>query len=535
MGGREHKWLRSTSPFVMDPIEYLCKDNVSRFMRIDADATGAFGFYYQDRVMTPHGPGSVLGVHSGHLYFRLDHDAAASYWSSCRCESDFIQKGFQKIPDSVSVPENPMEYHRVKKIEYRGKASVVVMQSVNGPCPVLALSNALLLKGVWTSVSNSSSPSVRAEELRKKLLQQLLVSRDRVEFVSPHERDGSVKTIAGVMSDEDEVEKQRVRLQNSGEEILRRFYAGLDVSPCFGYVDGFDGQQDALLFALAGVRLFHSWFLTTDNVEFAQLRDKSYDELTVLVATDNAENAELVTLIRRFLDHYVNQVTPEGLQEVHRTMAEGEVAVLFLNNHFGTIVKLGDKLLRLASDESFADKPYCVFEVIWDEDGRWTNSYCDGDGDVLHESVLRVLLQPGNRHTLDEVRLAFAQAVSNQIEFPTVADLEALLAPPPPPAQTTAPAAPSPQRPSTAPRRRSARNNEPFDETQLDENSAADPGPVGRRSPVARQELFMNEQAVADAVEQITSMGFSHTNLAELVRCYGTVDAVVEYLLTNQL
>ena len=41
-----------------------------------------FGFHPSARVMTPKGPGSVLGVYAGDLWFLLDKDKGASFWVS---------------------------------------------------------------------------------------------------------------------------------------------------------------------------------------------------------------------------------------------------------------------------------------------------------------------------------------------------------------------------------------------------------------------------------------------------------------------
>jgi hypothetical protein len=505
----------------MEPVEYHCKDGVTRSMRIDAASTSVFGFFFQDRVLTPHGPGCVLGVHNGHLYFLLDHDTAASFWSSLRTADDFLLAGFSKAP-AVTHETNSLEFHRLKRIDFLGAMCTVVMQGVNGPCPVLALSNALLLKRVWDRVGDGGSSTVSAEELRQKLQNELVIPRDEpVMFESPGERNGT-RTIAGVMADKAQVERLRQRLcGGDGKEILRRFYNGLDVSPCFGSVDGFDGQDDAMLFALAGVRLFHSWYIGPDSV-YGALRDKSYDEvmmLAVAVDPENADSVDLGHLSESFLDEHRNQSSIEGLQMVHRTMTNGEVAVLFLNNHFGTIVKLGEKLLRLASDESFADKPFCVFEVIWDEDGSFINDYCDGDGNLLNKTVLGVLLRQGNKHSLDDVNLALAQAVSDGNEFPTVEELERVLVPP----AAVAPATPPPSS-AASPAKRDARSAPVVNLLLPPVNS--------QRSPAAKNPLD-ETMKIAKTVEQLRSMGFAGDHIEGLVQAFGTADAVIDYLLSQ--
>jgi hypothetical protein len=523
--------------------EFLCKDGVMRIMKIGANDTNVFGFLFQDRVMTPHGPGLVVGVNDHKLYFKLDNDTAASFWSSCRTADAFLTKGFYKILDDAPAPPvDPLKYHRLKRVAFMGDPCTVVMQGINGPCPVLALSNALLLKRIWPDVSADAqgAGSVKAEELRQKLQELLVQPGPTLDFTSPCERNGT-KTIAGVMANAEAVTKLRQRLLGlAGEDILRRFYAGLDVSPCFATVDGFDGDDDAMLFALAGVRLFHSWYIAPDSA-YCALREKSYDELQILQTIDDgAEGADLRPLGAEFLHAHQNQSSVDGLQMVHQTMQNGEVAVLFLNNHFGTIVKIGDKLLRLASDESFADKPFCVFEVIWDEPGVATNGYCDGEGTLLQQAVLKVLLKRGNRHTFDDVMLAYAQAIS-EVDVPTAADIERHLRPaapstPPPPSpsplqqQPTAAAA-SPVLLLTAPAVQQTGPGVPSPVRGGSASTSAGAAPSSAAGPGAPG--GMQDAVVAAGVEQLHNMGFAAPDLDGLLRTFGSVDRVVEYLISQ--
>lgn len=46
------------------------------------------------------------------------------------------------IPDGA--PEN---VHRVKMIAFKGRHVPIMLQDVNGPCPLLAIANVLLLRG----------------------------------------------------------------------------------------------------------------------------------------------------------------------------------------------------------------------------------------------------------------------------------------------------------------------------------------------------------------------------------------------------
>jgi hypothetical protein len=66
-------------------------------------------------------------------------------------------------------------------------------------------------------------------------------------------------------------------------------------------------------------------------------------------------------LIQRFLESSPSQLTFEGLFKIHAALAEGELAVLFRNNHFSTVVKRRDNLYALVTDVGFLHKD----SVIW--------------------------------------------------------------------------------------------------------------------------------------------------------------------------
>jgi hypothetical protein len=39
------------------------------------------------------------------------------------------------------------KYFRVKRIRFQNRTTPIILQNVNGPCPLLAISNVLLLRG----------------------------------------------------------------------------------------------------------------------------------------------------------------------------------------------------------------------------------------------------------------------------------------------------------------------------------------------------------------------------------------------------
>jgi ubiquitin carboxyl-terminal hydrolase MINDY-1/2 len=82
-------------------------------------------------------------------------------------------------------------------------------------------------------------------------------------------------------------------------------------------------------------------------------------------------------IIESFLERSASQLTYHGLVELSRAMNEGEVAVLFRNNHFSTILKQQDMVLQLVTDQGFLSEPNVVWETLnsIDGDGQFVDGY----------------------------------------------------------------------------------------------------------------------------------------------------------------
>ena len=57
------------------------------------------------------------------------------------------------------------------------------------------------------------------------------------------------------------------------------------------------------------------------------------------------------------------QLTYFGLHELHRSLAENDLAIFFRNNHFSTLTKHGGELFLLATDLGYREEA----EVVWEK------------------------------------------------------------------------------------------------------------------------------------------------------------------------
>ncbi|GAM20312.1 hypothetical protein SAMD00019534_034870 [Acytostelium subglobosum LB1] len=77
--------------------------------------------------------------------------------------------------------------------------------------------------------------------------------------------------------------------------------------------------------------------------------------------------------IAQFLKDTSSQLSYHGLCELHTHLAEGQLSILFRNNHFCTLYKFNNELYQLITDEGYINEP-----VVWER-----LSQINGDTDYL--------------------------------------------------------------------------------------------------------------------------------------------------------
>ena len=121
--------------------------------------------------------------------------------------------------------------------------------SQNGPCPLLALANALCLRGAITIHSDVSR--VTFEELTS-LIAEYMLDRNRLS---------------------DNLETRANQRQNLSDcmTIFPRLNRGLDINVRFDAVDGMEYSEDLVLFDALGVRLLHGWLVDPQETTAARI------------------------------------------------------------------------------------------------------------------------------------------------------------------------------------------------------------------------------------------------------------------------
>lgn len=335
--------------------------------------------------------------------------------------------------------EDTTKSYRIKDIKFLGSPRRILLQSANGPCPLLAICNVLLLR------NQLNIP----RDLRYIDFDQL------VEMVSNRLFDANSASSGG-----DSNSSRAANVQqhlSSCLEVLPRLNVGLDVNCRFSGPTEFEFTQELSVFDLLDINLFHGWVVSHQDenacAAFAHLsynqvvekliafeearirmaeksgaaQQERGDEAWVVesvhaspqgVATPTAEGmdadptaaadgvaaeapppdsakasvpdteeadpetAKLIhdgKLIKEFMDRTASQLSYDGLLALHEVVKERELAVFFRNSHFSAMLKYSGELYLLCTDIAFANS-HVVWERLDEVDGD--TSYCDADFQV---------------------------------------------------------------------------------------------------------------------------------------------------------
>mmetsp|Transcript_7422 Transcript_7422/g.8170 ORF Transcript_7422/g.8170 Transcript_7422/m.8170 type:complete len:428 (+) Transcript_7422:135-1418(+) len=249
--------------------------------------------------------------------------------------------------------------YRLKKIQYWNQSHHILLQNENGPCPLLAAGNVLLLKkSIVLPSACIESGVVTIEELTNILAERILLNNSST--------TGSDYHINEVM------------------KIFPNLQFGMDLNPKFtAGPTGVEYTMELNAFDLLRIELVHGWLLESDAQEYEWVDDQTYNQLVNLVIEGNDATAKLEhksqdsdsnydelsnkairgTVVRNFLDRSAHQLTYYGLTTLHEYVKEGDMVIFFRNNHYNTLTKYKETLYLLVTDLGYAS----VQSVIWEK------------------------------------------------------------------------------------------------------------------------------------------------------------------------
>ncbi|KAK8970674.1 hypothetical protein KSP40_PGU006537 [Platanthera guangdongensis] len=141
--------------------------------------------------------------------------------------------------------------YKTKVVQFLGRFTPIVLQNENGPCPLLAICNVLLLR-------NSNNLSLDAPEVPLHKLLSLVVEKLIDSNSSEHEKDDGYlinqqQNIADVI------------------DLLSRLATGIDVNVQFRKVNDFEFTRECAIFDILDIGLYHDWIVDPHVLSFCFL------------------------------------------------------------------------------------------------------------------------------------------------------------------------------------------------------------------------------------------------------------------------
>lgn len=274
------------------------------------------------------------------------------------------------------------------------RSSPIMVQNANGPCPLLALVNALTL----STPAHLNTALLETLRVREQVSLGLLLDAVIDELMSGRRGDA-----AHNLPDVDDL-----------YDFLVNLHTGMNVNPAFisseavvtslmdapivespinptesGKPGGFENTREMKLYSTFGVPLIHGWIPPRNHLAFAALRRsaKTYEEAQNLMFreeeledklqrhglnTDEQLMLEDVSNVKYFLQSSATQLTAHGLETIADALGPGSIAILFRNDHFSTLYKhpQSGQLFTLVTDMGYAGHDEVVWESLVDVNGE---------------------------------------------------------------------------------------------------------------------------------------------------------------------
>ncbi|XP_043994670.1 ubiquitin carboxyl-terminal hydrolase MINDY-2 isoform X1 [Gambusia affinis] len=250
-------------------------------------------------------------------------------------------------------------YH-IKWIKWREENTPIITQNENGPCPLLAIMNVLLL--AWKVKIPPMMEIITAEQLMEYLGDYILETKPKE--ISEVQRLNYEQNMSDAMA------------------VLHKLQTGLDVNVKFTGVRVFEYTPECIVFDLLDIPLYHGWLVDPQMHDIVKaVGNCSYNQLVEkIISCKQSDNSELAgegIVAEQFLSSTATQLTYHGLCELTSTVQEGELCVFFRNNHFSTMIKYKGQLYLLVTDQGFLTEEKVVWESLHNVDGD--GNFCDSE------------------------------------------------------------------------------------------------------------------------------------------------------------
>ncbi|KAL8898086.1 MAG: hypothetical protein Q9207_006880 [Kuettlingeria erythrocarpa] len=274
------------------------------------------------------------------------------------------------------------------------RKSPTMVQNANGPCPLLALVNALVLS-TPADVTTALTETLR---VREQVSLGLLLDAVIDELMSGRRGD-----VAQNLPDVSDLYAFLINL-HTGMNVNPRFVEPSPVptnvvDPTIGEPPnetaesrkpgGFEDTPHMRLYSTFDISLVHGWLPRRNHPVCDALRRRAEtyeDAQSLLFAEEELENKlqsqgltideqrllEDIATVKHFLTTSPTQLTDYGLDTLTEMLPPGAMAILFRNDHFSTLYKQprSGRIFTLVTDMGYAGHDEVVWESLVDISGE---------------------------------------------------------------------------------------------------------------------------------------------------------------------
>jgi hypothetical protein len=278
-----------------------------------------------------------------------------------------------------SFQEKQAETYAIRHINWTDdtgklRESPVLVQNKNGPCPLLALVNGLIM----LSNTEARSPVVKALQTRENISLGLLIQALFDELTTWHAADEQLPDIDALSrfltvlhTGMNVNPRLTLESSNSAGKFLDtndlRFYGTFKVPLVHGWLAAPPSEAHA---AMTRVAQYH------EDIQLLQFRKEEVEDRVIrngsVLSEDEQNLVRDIDTINRFVNvENATQLSAFGLEHLSNVLAPGSISILFRNDHFSTLYKhpQSHQLFTLITDAGYADHAEIVWESLADVNG----------------------------------------------------------------------------------------------------------------------------------------------------------------------
>ncbi|KAJ4424250.1 hypothetical protein N0V82_001116 [Gnomoniopsis sp. IMI 355080] len=309
------------------------------------------------------------------------------------------------------------ETYQVKNINWldakgpkNPRKSPILIQNANGPCPLMALVNALTLTTPFEAEEAVLVNTLRTREqisldlLLNAVFDELMSERRMTEDVSLPDMTELYDFLLGLHTGMN-VNPRFIPTEEMETAFKRTSLTHLHPHERGDLIPGtFEDTKEMAFYRIFQIPLIHGWLPSKEDAVYEALKRQaqSYEDAQNLLFREEELEDKLsspggealteeeqaiyqdILNIKSFLDASATQLTTWGLEVITKAMRPGSVAILFRNDHFSTLYRHPETLeiFALVTDAGYAGHEEIVWESLCDVNGE-RSEFVSGDFKIV--------------------------------------------------------------------------------------------------------------------------------------------------------